>query len=67
MNEINPIYFCYSPKQHAFLQREGLRVIGVGINENSGRKFWQYERGQALDALLDRWTANRPTGSVRNE
>lgn len=58
--KINPIYFCYSPKQNAFLQREGLRTIGVGINENSGRKFWQYERGTSLDELLDIWTANRP-------
>ena len=67
MNEAksSPIYFCYSPKQNAFLQRKGLRVIGVGINENTGRKFWQYERGAELDALLDEWSANRPSGGVR--
>lgn len=58
--EVNPIYFCYSPNQNAYLQREGLRLIGVGINENTGRKFWQYERGAELDRLLDAWTANRP-------
>lgn len=56
----SPIYFCYSPKQNAFLQRKGLRVIGVGINENTGRKFWQYERGAELDELLNEWSANRP-------
>lgn len=57
---VNPIYFCYSYNQHRFLKANGLRVIGVGINENSGRKFWQYERGADLDRLLDQWSANRP-------
>ncbi len=59
-SEVSPIYFCYSPKQSAYLQREGLRVIGVGINENTGRKFWQYERGEELDVLLNDWSANSP-------
>jgi len=57
---VNPIYFCYSYNQHRYLSRNGLRTIGVGINENTGRKFWQYERGHELDQLLDAWTANRP-------
>jgi len=56
----SPIYFCYSPKLNAFLQREGLRVIGVGNNVNTGRKFWQYERGEKLDELLTQWSENRP-------
>lgn len=57
----NPIYFCYSPNQNRYLQRQGLRPIGVGNNVNTGRRFWQYERGEALDRLLDEWSANRPT------
>lgn len=55
------IYFCYSPNQHRFLRESGLRTIGVGINENTGRKFWQYARGPELDVLLDQWTRNRPS------
>lgn len=58
--KVNPIYFCYSYYQHSFLQAHDLQTIGVGLNENSGRKFWQYERGVELDRLLDQWTANRP-------
>lgn len=54
------IYFCYSPKLNAFLQRKGLSTIGVGNNVNTGRKFWQYERSPKLDALLTEWTENKP-------
>lgn len=57
----SPIYFCYSPNQHRYLQQNGLRTIGVGNNVNTGRRFWQYERGDELDRLLDEWTANRPS------
>ena len=57
---ISSIYFCYSPKLNAFLQREGLRIIGVGNNVNTGRMFWQYERCPKLDELLTKWTENRP-------
>lgn len=60
MTQVNPIYFCYSYHQHTYLQAQGLQLIGVGINENSGRKFWQYLRGEELDVLLDHWSANRP-------
>ena len=59
-NEASPIYFCYSPNQHRYLQRNGLRTIGVGNNVNTGKRFWQYERGEELDRLLDEWAANRP-------
>lgn len=59
-NEFNPIYFCYSRNQHRFLRDNGLDTVGVGINENSGRKFWQYVRGAELDRLLTQWSNNRP-------
>ncbi len=58
--KVSPIYFCYSPKQNHYLQREGLRVIGEGLNKNTGKSFWQYERGTELDRLLDEWSANSP-------
>ncbi len=57
---MSKIYFCYSPKLNSYLQRNGLRIIGVGNNVNTGRRFWQYERGPELDVLLDKWSANRP-------
>ena len=57
---VSPVYFCYSPKQHAFLKRNGLRSVGTGNNVNNGRQFWQYERGEELDDLLNQWSSNRP-------
>ncbi len=59
-NNRSPIYFCYSPKLNEFLHNNGLSIIGVGNNVNSGRKFWQYERSPKLDDLLSQWSANRP-------
>lgn len=56
----NPIYFCYSPNQNRFLQRKGLTPVGTGKNVNNGRQFWQYQRGDDLDRLLDEWSANKP-------
>ena len=59
-NEVSPIYFCYSPNQNRFLQRNGLSPVGTGKNVNNGRQFWQYQRGIELDRLLDEWSANSP-------
>ena len=61
MSKYNPIYFCYSTNLHRYLQRNNLRVIGEGLNKRTGKPFWQYERGEELDRLLDAWSANRPS------
>jgi len=61
MSKHSPIYFCYSPNLHRYLQRNNLRVIGEGLNKHTGKPFWQYERGEELDRLLDAWSANRPS------
>lgn len=53
-------FYCYSPRMSEFIQAQGLRYICVGLNENTGKRFWQYERGAELDAAISEWQANRP-------
>lgn len=57
---VNEFFYCYSPALNRHLTTEGLRYICVGINENSGKKFWQYARGAELDAAITKWQANNP-------
>lgn len=56
----NGFFYCYSPLLSDHLQASGLRYICVGINENTGKKFWQYARGEELDAAITEWQANNP-------
>lgn len=56
----NNFFYCYSPALNKHLISEGLQYLGVGINGNSGKKFWQYERGAKLDAAITKWQANNP-------
>lgn len=57
--EVN-VFFCYSPAMSRYIQAKGLRVIGVGLNENSGKKFWQFARGVKLDEAIGEWQSNNP-------
>lgn len=57
---VNEFFYCYSPALNRHLTTEGLRYICVGINENSGKKFWQYARGEELDEAITKWQANNP-------
>lgn len=53
-------FYCYSPRMSEFIRAKGIKFICVGLNENSGKRFWQYERGAKLDAAISEWQANRP-------
>lgn len=56
----NGFFYCYSPALSRYLQENGLRYECVGINENSGKKFWQFARGAKLDEAISEWQANNP-------
>jgi len=56
----NRFFYCYSPALNDYLIDRGLRYQGVGINENSGDKFWQYERCRMLDEAITDWQNNNP-------
>jgi hypothetical protein len=52
--------YCYSTNLHAFLQSEGQRFICTGFHERTHRKFWQYQRTDALNNLLTKYAENKP-------
>lgn len=60
IDKLNDFFYCYSPALSGFLQAKGIRYICVGINENTGKKFWQYRRGEPLDDAISEWQANNP-------
>ena len=55
---MNIIYTCYSPKLKQFLKDKECRYILVGLNPNTLKTFWVYERNEQLNNLLKEWSAN---------
>jgi hypothetical protein len=53
-------YFAYSPNLYKFLRDNGARYIATGLNENTHRQFWLYERNAKLSDLLTQYQVNKP-------
>lgn len=49
-------FYCYSPNLYKFLRDNGVRYICTGLNENTMRQFWQYERSAEFERLLAEFT-----------
>ena len=62
MNKLNNsnFFYCYSPVLFKFLQNKGFRYICCGMAENTGKKFWQFERCEELSAALDEFKNTKP-------
>ena len=54
-------FYCYSPKLKGRLLNEGERFICVGINENTGKKFWLFEQSEKLSEVLTEWKQRKPS------
>ncbi|WAX16607.1 hypothetical protein LC76P1_00170 [Lysinibacillus phage LC76P1] len=54
------LYYCYSPKQKAWLKSVGFNFLHQGIHK-SGKNFWVFVRTEELHSRLDEWStsANR--------
>lgn len=55
------LFFCYSPALSQYIRNNGIECIGVGNNVNNGRTFWQFARGEELDAIITEWQRNKPS------
>lgn len=51
MNRRNHFY-CYSNRLSYFLMALKFRYISVGINKNTNKKYWVYEKGEKLDHAI---------------
>lgn len=57
----NRFFYCYSPNLYRFLRDNNIRYICTGLNENSMRQFWQYERTNEFERLLSEYTNGKPS------
>lgn len=55
----NKYYYCYSYPQKKFLMDNGEYVIVKGINPNSKKRYWVFEKNDKLDKLLTEWQTRK--------
>lgn len=55
----NKYYYCYSYPQKRFLMDNGEYVIVKGINPNSKKRYWVFEKNDKLDKLLTEWQTRK--------
>ena len=55
----NKYYYCYSYPQKRFLMDNGEYVIVKGINPNSKKRYWVFEKNDKLDNLLTEWQTRK--------
>ena len=51
MNE-NINFYCYSNRLNYFLMSLKFRYISVGINKNTNKKYWVFEKSAKLDDAI---------------
>ena len=45
-------FYCYSYRMHLFLKSMRFRYVSVGVNKNSGQRYWVYEKSPKLDNAI---------------
>jgi len=55
----NKYYYCYSYPQKKYLMDNGEYVIVKGINPNSQKRYWVFEKNDKLDKLLTEWQSRK--------
>ena len=45
-------FYCYSNRLSYFLMSMKFRYVSTGINPNTNKKFWVYEKGKNLDEAI---------------
>lgn len=55
MSNKKEMFYCYSPKLRRFLDENGIKWEGKGINKNSGFPYWLFKRGSMLERLIEEY------------
>ena len=56
----NVFYITYNPQLKKFLEEKDIRHGVCGINPNSNKTFWVYDRTKEnFNNALDEWISNR--------
>jgi len=48
----NTNYYCYSTRLYHFLMALKFRYVSTGINKNTCKKYWVYEKSKKLDEAI---------------
>lgn len=46
------LFFCYSNRLHYWLRALRFKYVSVGINKNTNKNYWTYEKSENLDAAI---------------
>ena len=52
-------YYCYSKPLKDFLKSKNILSIDEGLNKNTMKIYWIYERCEDLNDYLNEWTNNK--------
>lgn len=45
-------FYCYSNRLSYFLMSLKFRYVSVGINKNTNKKYWVFEKSEKLDDAI---------------
>lgn len=49
----NNIFYCYSDRLYHFLASMRFRYESIGINSNTQKKYWVYNKSEQLDSAIE--------------
>ena len=49
----NNSYYCYSTRLYHFLVSMKFRYVSTGINKNTNKKYWVYNKSEKLDSAIE--------------
>ena len=49
----NNSYYCYSTRLYHFLVSMKFRYMSTGINKNTNKKYWVYNKSEKLDSAIE--------------
>ena len=57
--ERNDLFYCYSGKLKKFLSGKGIRFLHKGLNDNTNKWFFVYQRDDEFYKALTEWSQNK--------
>ncbi len=52
-------FYCYSKPLKNFLKEKNIFSVDEGLNKNSNKIFWIFDRCEELDVALTEWKSNK--------
>lgn len=50
---MNNYFYCYSKKLYHFICAFDVRFLNVGINKNTNRKYYVFEKSEKIDKIIN--------------